>query len=160
MSKKLILYFLGIIIFFAIGFFISIDKKWKIDFPKVFSNSVENDTSVIEGNQILFIRPSKEKFESLKDEEGIYEVDSDFGFGIQRIMDSLRLQSKYKGLKFEVISDRFIEIKYCKNYPMKIDTDSLLYTTVLISPEKEIKVIRMIHSTGYLSAIDDFFDIK
>lgn len=138
----------------------STDRKWKIDFPKVFSDSVETDLSVIEGNQILFIRPSEEKFESLKDEKVIYEVDSDFGFGIQRTMDSLGLQSKYKHLKYEVVIDRFIEIKYCKNCPIKIDTDTLLYTTILTSPGKEIKVIRMIHSMGYLSAIDDFFDIK
>lgn len=138
----------------------SIDKRWKIDFQTIFSNSVKTDLSDIEGNQILFIRPSEEKFESLKDEEGIYEVDSDFGFGIQQTMDSLGLQSKYKDLKFEVVTERFIEIKYCKNCPIKIDTDTLLYTTILTSPGKEIKVIRMIHSMGYLSAIDDFFDIQ
>jgi|GEM_PF-2019732 len=138
----------------------SIDKKWKIDFQKIFSNSVKTDLSVIEGNQILFIRPSAEKFESLKDEVGIYEVDSDFGFGIQQTIDSLRLQSKYKDLKFEVVTERFIEIKYCKNCPIKIDTDTLLYTTILTSPGKEIKVIRMIHSMDYLSAIDDFLGVK
>lgn len=138
----------------------SIDKKWKIDYPKVFSVSAKTNLSVIEGNQILFIRPSEEKFESLKDEDGIYEVDSDFGFGIQQTMDSLRLQSKYKHLKYEVVTDRFIEIKDCKNCPIKIDTDTLLYTTILTVPVKEIKVIRIINSTGYLSALDDFFDIK
>lgn len=138
----------------------SIDKKWKIDYPKVFSVSAKTNLSVIEGNQILFIRPSEEKFESLKDEDGIYEVDSDFGFGIQQTMDRLRLQSKYKHLKYEVVTDRFIEIKDYKNCPIKIDTDTLLYTTILTVPEKEIKVIRIINSTGYLSAIDDFFDIK
>lgn len=135
----------------------SIDRKWKIDFPKIFSDSAKTDLSVVEGNQILFIRPSEEKFELLKDENGIYEVDSDFGFGIQRTIDSLDLQGKYKHLKYEVVTDRFIEIKDCKNGPIKIDTDTLLYTTILTSPEKEIKVIRMVNSMGYLSAIDDFF---
>lgn len=138
----------------------SIDKKWKIDFQTIFSNSVKTDLSVIKGNQILFIRPSEEKFESLKDEEGIYEVDSDFGFAIQQTMDSLRLQSKYKDLKFEVVTERFIEIKYCKNCPIKIDTDTLLYTTILTSPGKEIQIIKIIHSMGYLSAIDAFFGVK
>ena len=57
----------------------SIDKKWKVDFPTIFSSSVETKPSVFEGNQVLFIIPSEEKFESLKDEEGIYEVDADFG---------------------------------------------------------------------------------
>ena len=151
MPKKPILYLLGIIILVLIGFFIYSNLPIEI--------TRKSDT-IIEESQILFIRPSEKKFESLKDEDGIYEVDSDFGFGIQQTMDSLRLQSKYKNLKFEVVTERFIEIKYCKNCPIKIDTDTLLYTTILTSPGKEIKVIRMIHSMGYLSAIDDFFDIQ
>ena len=138
----------------------SIDKKWKIDFPRIFSNSVKTDSAIFKVNQILFIRPSEEKFESLKDEDGFYEVDSDFGFGIQRTINSLYLQGKYKHLKYEVVTNRFIEIKDCKNGPVKIDTDTLLYTTILTAPGKEIKVIRMVNSMGYLSAIDDFFDIK
>jgi len=138
----------------------SIDKKWKMDFPKVFSDSVETDLLIFEGNQILFIRPSKEKFESLKDEEGVYEGDSDFGFGIQRTMDSLRLQSKYKNLKFEVVTERFIEIRDSNKGSVKIDTDTLLYSTILTSPGKEIQIIKIIHSMGYLDPIDDFFNIK
>lgn len=138
----------------------SIDKKWKIDFATTFNSNDENEVAFFKGNQILFIRPSEEKFKSLQEEQGIYEVDSDFGFAIQQTMDSLRLLSKYKDLKFEIVTDRFIEIKDCKNCPMKIDTDTLLYTTILISPRKEIKIIEIIHSMGYLSAIDDFFDVK
>src|SRR5690606_25430255 len=107
----------------------------------IFRSSVETKPSIFEGNKILFIRPSEEKFESLKNDNGIYEVDSSFGFGIQRTIDSLRLQSKYKNLKFEVVTERFIEIKDCKNCPIKIDTDTLLYTTVLIAPDKEIQTI-------------------
>ena len=151
MPKKLILYVLGTIIFIVIGFLV----YW--NFP--IQTTRKSDT-LIEESQILFIRPSEEKFESLKDEDGIYEVDSDFGFGIQQTIDSLDLQGKYKHLKYEVVTDRFIEIKDCKNGPIKIYTDTLLYTTILTSPEKEIKVIRMVNSMGYLSAIDDFFDIK
>ncbi|MEG1026989.1 MAG: hypothetical protein RSF34_21130 [Flavobacterium sp.] len=138
----------------------SIDRKWKIGFPKILSDSVETDLLIFEGNQILFIRPSEEKFESLKEEDGIYEVDSDFGFAIQQTMDSLRLKSKYKDLKFKVITDRFIEIKDSKKGPLKIDTDTLLYTTVLTSPGKEIQIIKMIHSMGYLDPIDEFYNIK
>ncbi|WCM41393.1 hypothetical protein MG290_10535 [Flavobacterium sp. CBA20B-1] len=138
----------------------SIERKWKIGFPTVFITAKEDSITFFRGNQVLFIRPSDEKFKSLEGEQGIYEVDSDFGFGIQRTIDSLRLQSKYKDLKFEVVTERFIEIKDCKNCPIKIDTDTLLYTTLLISPGKEIKIIEIIHSMGYLSAIDDFFDVK
>lgn len=138
----------------------SIDEKWKIDFPTIFSSSVETESSIFEGNQILFIRPNEEKFELLKNDNGVYEVDSDFGFGIQQTIDSLRLQSKYKSLKFEVITDRFIEIKDCKNCPIKIDTDTMLYKTLLTAPGKENQIIDIIHSTGYLSTIDEFYEIK
>ncbi|SEH83244.1 hypothetical protein SAMN02927937_01673 [Paenimyroides aquimaris] len=138
----------------------SIDEKWKIDFPTIFNSSVETESPIFEGNQILFIRPSEEKFELLKNDNGVYEVDSDFGFGIQRTIYSLDLQVKYKHLKYEVVNERFIEINDCKNCPIKIDTDTLLYTTMLTAPGKEIKVIKTVNSIGYLSAIDDFFDIQ
>ena len=151
MTKKLMLSLLGIIILVLIGFFIYRNLPLEI--------TRKSDT-IIEESQILFIRPSEKKFESLKDEDGIYEVDSDFGFGIQRTIDSLDLQVKYKHLKYEVVADRFIEIKDCKNCPIKIDTDTLFYTTILTSPGKEIQIIKIIHSMGYLSAIDAFFGVK
>ena len=74
-------------------------------------------------------------------------------------MDSLRLKSEYKALKFKVITDRFIEIKDCKNCPTKIDTDTMLYKTLLTTPTKEIQIINTIYSSGYLSAIDEFYGI-
>lgn len=130
----------------------SIDREWKIDFPTI--------SSLIKGKSVIFIRPSEEKFESLKDKEGIYEVDSDFGFAIQHTMDGLSSQSKYKNLKFYVITDKFIDIQDCKNGPVKIDTDTLLYRTILTAPEKEIQIINDIYPMGYLSVIDEFYGIK
>lgn len=137
----------------------SIDKKWKIDFPKVFTNSVKTNKSVFEGNQILFIRPSDEKFKSLEGEQGIYEVDSDFGFGIQRTIDSLELHPKYEKINFEVVTSKFLEISDCKNAPILINTDTLLYRALLTAPEKELQILG-VNSSGYFQAIDAFYEVE
>lgn len=137
----------------------SIDKKWKIDFPTIFNKTVKNDYTIFKGNQILFIRPSDEKFKSLDEEQGIYEVDSDFGFGIQQTMDSLQFYSKYKQLTFVVVTDQFIEIADCKNGPIKIDTDTLLYRTILTAPDKYFQILQL-QSVGYLDEINAFYEIK
>jgi hypothetical protein len=57
-------------------------KKWEIDFPTIFSqnNKIEVEKGSIKvfkkvsGKTIVFLRPSDEKFETLKNENGIYEV--------------------------------------------------------------------------------------
>ena len=57
MPKKLILYLLGTIIFIVIGLLV----YWNLP----IEITRKSDT-LIEENQILFIRPSEEKFELLK----------------------------------------------------------------------------------------------
>ena len=57
-----------------------------------------HDTTVVSGSFILFLRPDSLRFESytLDDHSGIYETDSDFGFGIAGTMDNLTKHKKYK----------------------------------------------------------------
>ena len=149
----------------------SIDKSWGIRFPKIFANNrVENDLTKIEsllsdtlnlkGKYVLFLRPSDKKFEDLKEEPGIYEADSDFGFGINSTIDSLENNPKYHNIGNNITTQRFIKIEGCKNCPKVIDRDSILYGLILTEPNKEIEVIRNIHSMPYLAEIDEYFEIK
>ncbi|WP_034057852.1 hypothetical protein [Lacinutrix jangbogonensis] len=57
-------------------------------------SSIPKDTLFVTGKYIIFTKPSEKEFEILKDEEGIYEVDSDFGMYTSKVIDSLK--STYK----------------------------------------------------------------
>ncbi|AUC81925.1 hypothetical protein [Lacinutrix sp. Bg11-31] len=57
-------------------------------------SSIPKDTIFVTGKYIIFTRPSDKEFEILKEEEGINEVDSDFGVYSSKVVDSL--QSTYK----------------------------------------------------------------
>lgn len=52
--------------------------------------SIPKDTLFVTGKHIVFTRPSKKEFELLKDQTGIYEVDSDFGLYTAKVTDSLK----------------------------------------------------------------------
>lgn len=120
----------------------------------------KNDTEVIKGNYVLFLRPSDKKFDSLKEENGIFEADSDFGFAIQNTIDSLNTNQKYKDLKSSVSTKRYFKIKNCKNCPPKFDRDTIFYGIILNAPNKEMKILTNIHSGNYLSEINEYFKLK
>ena len=64
----------------------------------------------------MFLRPNEKKFESLKNQDGIYEVDSDFGFAIQNAIDSLDSQSELKKIKNIVITKEFYKFVITKEF--------------------------------------------
>jgi hypothetical protein len=141
------------------------EKKWKIGFPTIFTNAnKEEDYSEqkrinqkINGNTVIFLRPSDEKFENLKGEQGIYEVDSDFGFAIQRTIDSLQNNPKFKAIKNEVYTERYIEIEDCRDCPKSIDRNSIYYGLILTAPNKEIKIIPNVQTLNYIQIIEEYF---
>ncbi len=120
----------------------------------------KNDSEFIQENYVLFLRPSDKKFDSLKEENGIFEADSDFGFAIQNTIDSLNTNQKYKDLKNSISTKRYIEIKNCKNCPPKFDRDTILYGIILNAPNKEMKILSNTHSGNYLSEINEYFNLK
>ncbi len=124
------------------------------------SKLIKNDTEFIQENYVLFLRPNDQKFDSLKEENEIYEADSDFGFAIQNTIDSLNTNQKYKDLKSSISTKRYIEIKNCKNCPPKFDRDTILYGIIMNAPNKEMKILTNIHSSNYLSEIDEYFNLE
>jgi len=140
------------------------EKNWKISFPKTFVNSNDTEENTdqttptkINGSAIIFLRPNDEKFKEVNEEEGIYEVDSDFGFGIQKTIDGLKTNSKFSKLKYEILTDRFIKIEDCKDCPKIIDRDTIYYGLILTAKNEEIKIITNVQSLGYLQTIEDYF---
>jgi len=129
------------------------EKNWKISFPKTFVNSNDTEENTdqttptkINGSAIIFLRPNDEKFKEVNEEEGIYEVDSDFGFGIQKTIDGLKTNSKFSKLKYEILTDRFIKIEDCKDCPKIIDRDTIYYGLILTAKNEEIKILISIKS--------------
>lgn len=124
------------------------------------NSKISTDTLRVEGKHVIFLRPSEEKFKSLEDQPGIYESDSDFGFGISLTIDSLETNPIYSKIKNTVTVDRYIEIKDCADCPKIIDRDTLFYGLILTAPNQKTKTITSIHSMPYLDEIDEYFDLN
>jgi hypothetical protein len=121
------------------------------------------DTTNVSGNFIIFLRPDDTRFDNYaKDNEGgIYEVDSDFGFGLQATIDTISKNKIYKDVKVLVSTERYIIIKDCKTGPITIDRDTINYGIIMSSKGKEImKEYNQIYSIDYTQEINDYFHIK
>lgn len=141
------------------------EKRWKIDFPTIFTkknegiNKYETNKSLkkIRGKTVVFLRPNSEKFEAMKDEDGLYEVDSDFGFAVLDIINNLKTNPEFKTIESLVLTERYIKIEDCKNCPQILDRDSIYYGIILTAPNKGIKIIPNIETLHYLNDIEEYF---
>ena len=115
------------------------------------------DTAFVQGNCVVFLRPDSTGFESNKNEEGIYEVDSDFGFGLSRTIDTIKNDKHLKKIKPYVITERFIIIKECESCPKIIDRDTIDYGILLISKQKGLQIEQGILMGDYVQLIRDYF---
>lgn len=105
------------------------------------------DTLKIVGNSIVILRPDSLRFNSyLKSgEDWIYEIDSDFGFGVTKALDSFHNSNIEK-----VFTDkRFIKIKGCNECPKLIDRDTIDYGIIMISQNKNIQIDQNIYGMEY-----------
>lgn len=120
------------------------------------------DTSYISGNYVLFLRPDSLRFEHYlnNSDEGIYEADSDFGFGISSTFDSMSANKKYQNIKTNITTNRYIVIMNCLDCPLLIDRDTIDYGYIFSSKNKRIKMSSFIHSWNYLPEVNDYFDLK
>lgn len=135
-------------------------QNQKSENPKTYKHKLnikKNDIERISGNYVVFLRPSDKKFESLKNEDGIYEVDSDFGFAIQSTIDSLNSQSDFKKINNIISTKRYFKLENCKNCQKTIDRDTILYGIILTAPNKDIKIISGVQALNYLPLIREYF---
>ena len=86
-----------------------------------------------------------------------YDLDSDFGFAIQRTIDSLKINPKFNDIKNEVYTERYIEIEDCRSCPKSIDRDSIYYGLILTATNKKIKIITNVQSISYIPIIEEYF---
>ncbi len=120
------------------------------------------DTSFIKGNYVLFLRPDDITFESYaKDENnGIYEIDSDFGFAMAATMEIMAKNKRYKNIKTDISTARYIVIQDCKNGPLVVDRDSINYGLLLTRKGYVIQTSAFVHSGDYLAEVDAYFKVR
>jgi hypothetical protein len=126
-----------------------------------FSQHHLQDTTVIRGDFVLFLRPDSIRFENYsKEDENIYDADSDFGFGISATTDSISRNKKYNNIHTTISDKRYVVIMDCKNCPKTIDRDTINYGLILASKGKEIKIQTNLHSGDYLQDVDEYFNMS
>lgn len=114
------------------------------------------DSIRIRGNSILILIPDSLRFNSYVEDgyEGIYEVDSDFGFGVSGALDSFNL----KNVNEQVTDKRFIQIEDCNGCPLVIDRDTIDYGIILTGIDRDLKIEQYIFGQGYyLNLFNEYF---
>lgn len=116
------------------------------------------DTIKISGEYVLFLRPDSLRFlEYTNEGNEIYELYSDFGYGISATFDTLKNNPKYDHIQISTTDNRYIYIYNCKSCPLLIDRDTIDYGLLLVSRYKEIELSTNVHSNNYIYEIEDFF---
>ena len=120
-----------------------------------------HDTTIIQGDFVLFLRPDSLRFEWYENEDdNIYDADSDFGYAISATMDSISKNKKYITIQTTVSDKRYIQVRNCKNCPQTIDRDTIDYGVLLTSKEKVLKINTNLHSGDYLDDVNEYFNIR
>lgn len=130
-------------------------KVDSVDSKKVATHL--KDTSLVNADCVVFLRPDSIRFESYKEEEGIYEADSDFGFWLTAAIDSMKNDKGLEGITSYVSMDRFIKIKNCRNCPEIIDRDTIDYGVLLISKRKGLQINSGLGGGNYIGVVRDYF---
>ena len=115
------------------------------------------DTSLVNADCVVFLTPDSTRFESYKEEEGIYEADSDFGFWLTDAIDSMKTDKSLRGIVPYVTEDRFIKIKDCSICPAMIDRDTINYGILLISKKKGLQINSGLGGGNYIGMVRDYF---
>jgi hypothetical protein len=121
------------------------------------------DTITVRGNFILFLRPDQQRFDSYNEDEhpGLYEADSDFGFGIDNTLNALAKNRQFKGIQGLVSTERYVLIRDCATCPLVIDRDTIDYGVILSAKDEQIETTyESVHGGDYLEEVKAYFKIK
>jgi hypothetical protein len=177
MKKRVLITIIGIIII-GIGY-VGIEmfdfvKGVKADIPKNTENFEKNkppklvelkiekklDTLDIDNYNLLFFHPNESEFEELlkkygEESEGLYEVDSDFGFYVNKVYDSILKTD----LKVKIVTERIIKystkngIKYLDRLKNEEHPYGIIFNKLNCNPKIEFGVMTGI---GMLQELDEY----
>jgi hypothetical protein len=123
-----------------------------------FSRHHLQDTTMITGDFVLFLRPDSTRFDDYaKEDENIYEGDSDFGFAISATMKVVERSNKYNSIRTAISDRRYVVIEDSKDGPQTIDRDTINYGVILTSKGKAARIETNLHGGDYLQDIDKYF---
>lgn len=105
------------------------------------------DTLKVAGNAIVVLRPDSLRFNSYikSGKEWIYEVDSDFGVGINGALDSFQ----HSNIQELITTKRYISIENCRDCPTVIDRDTIDYGIIMSRQNKNIQIDQNIYGADY-----------
>ena len=163
MKKSILITIIGVLII-GIGYFgikmFDFAKGVKADIPKNVANYEKNkteklikveqklDTLNIDNYNLVFFHPNEAEFEELlkengEESEGLYEVDSDFGFYASKVYDSIsKTESKVK-----IITERIIKystksgIEYLDRLKNKEHPYGIIFNNVNCEPRIEFGIM-------------------
>lgn len=115
------------------------------------------DTSIVQADCVVFLRPDSVRFESYKEEESAYEADSDFGFWLTDAIDSMKNDKRLRTITSYVTMDRFINVKNCTDCSKLIDRDTIDYGIILISKKRGLQINSGLGAGNYIAVIRDYF---
>ncbi|MBU3010715.1 hypothetical protein KO506_04840 [Polaribacter vadi] len=106
------------------------------------------DTLNIDNFNLLFFHPNEKEFEELlieykSESEGLYEADSDFGFYINKVFDSISKTD----LKIKIVTERIIEystkdgIKYLDRLKNKEHQYGIIFNNLNCEPKIEFGIM-------------------
>lgn len=165
MKKEILITIIGVLIiainYFGIEMF-DFAKGVKADTPKNIENfkinkslnTIESkteqklDTLNIDNYNLLFFHPNETEFEELLKEygdenEGLYEVDSDFGFYAKNVYDSISKTD----LKVKIVTERIIKystkngIKYLDRLKNEEHPYGIIYNNLNCDPRVEFGIM-------------------
>ena len=122
-----------------------------------------SDTVMFTGSWVIFLRPDSARFDfyANKVQQGIYDVDADFGFAISMAIDSIVGNKDFKGIKGMVSTKRYITMLDCKNGPVTIDRDTVNYGIILTGTDRLIKAEQNVYGgPHYIKVIRKYFGLK
>ena len=96
------------------------------------------DTTISNGTSIIFLRPDSRRFKYFEKHgsEEIVEIDSDFGFGINDAIDSVKSKKEFARIKTTISDKRFIKYFISPSTFNVIDRDTINYGIILIDSKK------------------------
>ena len=128
--------------------------------PPIIQTHLQDAISM-KGDFILFLQPDSARFESLEDEPGIYDGDSDFGVGISNTIIGLSKSKQLNKITVRTSDKRFINISDCKECPVIIDRDTVNYGYILSGKGRSLETkYKEVHSGDYQQEIEKYFDLK
>jgi hypothetical protein len=148
------------ILFLGFLIFISFKKVVKTENITKLKTQQKLDTINADNYNLLFFHPNEKEFEELLKEygaesEGLYEVDSDFGFYVNRVYDSLSKTD----LKLKIVTERIIKystkggIKFLDRLKNKEQPYGIIFNKRNCNPKIEFGVMTGI---GILQTLNEY----